>query len=146
MTRQIEPVSGIEWIGRDECLEFLASDSIGRLAITVGNTPAIFPVNYALDGETIVFRSDPGTKVDWGPRAPVAFEVDDFDRSTRSGWSVVVTGRLDEPAPYDADAQERIHSLPLEPWAGGDKSHWLRLTPTRITGRRIGPVSKHSSG
>jgi nitroimidazol reductase NimA-like FMN-containing flavoprotein (pyridoxamine 5'-phosphate oxidase superfamily) len=135
--RRIEPATGIEWLGRDECLELLSTEDVGRLAVVIGRTPTVFVVNYALDGHTVVFRSDPGSKVDAGLRGPVAFEVDEIDRSTRSGWSVVVTGRLEEPPPFDRAANEQIRSVPVEPWAGGAKDRWLRLVPSRITGRRI---------
>lgn len=138
MTRRIDQETGIEWLSRDRCLELLADDSIGRLAIVVGRTPTILPVNYALDGEVVVFRSDHGSKVEWGPRSPAAFEIDHFDRETRSGWSVVVTGRLEEPAPFDTATRDRLAGLAVEPWAGGPKDHWMCLVPSRITGRRLG--------
>jgi nitroimidazol reductase NimA-like FMN-containing flavoprotein (pyridoxamine 5'-phosphate oxidase superfamily) len=63
-------------IGREECLRLLAGDEIGRLAVVAGKTPIVTPVNYALDGESVVFRTDPGTKLDQGPRARAGFEVD----------------------------------------------------------------------
>jgi uncharacterized protein len=56
----------IRLLDRDQCLSLLAGDEVGRLAVIVGNTPTIFPVNYALDGDTIVFRTDPGTKSSTG--------------------------------------------------------------------------------
>ena len=119
----------VKWIDRDECLRLLAAENIGRLAVVVGRAPMILPVNYVLDGEQIVFRSDPGTKVDYGLRGRVAFEIDSFDRDTHTGWSVVVSGRLEEPPPFDTAAQHEIRMLPVEPWAGGEKPHWLRLVP-----------------
>ena len=133
--------SGIELIDRDECVRLLAADEIGRLAFNVGHAPTILPVNYRMDGDAVVFRSDAGTKLDTGPRAPVSFEIDDFDREHRTGWSVVVSGRLEEVTPYDAATYDRVHALPVEPWAGGEKSHWLRIVPSTITGRRVrGPA------
>jgi hypothetical protein len=51
----------------------------------------------------------------------------------------VATGRLEEVTPYDSDGWARVHSLAVEPWADGEKAHWMRLVPDRITGRRIGP-------
>ena len=129
--------SGIELIDREECVRLLAADEIGRLAVNVGHAPTILPVNYRMDGDAVVFRSDSGTKVDTGPRAPVSFEIDAFDREHRTGWSVVVSGRLEEVTPYDAETYDRVHDLPVEPWAGGEKSHWLRIVPSTITGRRI---------
>lgn len=131
---------GLHRITREECVELLADDTIGRLAITDGRTPGIFPVNYVLDGEDVVFRTDAGTKLDVGPRARACFEIDAFDRTTHSGWSVVVTGRLEEVTDYDARTWKRVRSLPVEPWAGGAKPHWMRLVAERITGRRIPPA------
>lgn len=134
---QTDQRTGMEWLDREECLRLLAGDEIGRLAVNVGHAPTILPVNYRMDGEAVVFRTDAGAKLEFGSRAPVSFEIDAFDRGARTGWSVVVSGRLEEPTPYDADTFDRVHALPVEPWAGGDKSHWVRLVPSRITGRRI---------
>jgi nitroimidazol reductase NimA-like FMN-containing flavoprotein (pyridoxamine 5'-phosphate oxidase superfamily) len=132
--------TGIEWLDRQECLNLLAGDQIGRLAVLEGGTPVIFPVNYGLDGTAIVIRTDPGTKLDDGPRSRACFEIDSFDRETKSGWSVVAVGRLEEVSRYDS-AHERVQGLPVEPWAGGEKAHWLRLVPDRITGRRLPRVT-----
>jgi nitroimidazol reductase NimA-like FMN-containing flavoprotein (pyridoxamine 5'-phosphate oxidase superfamily) len=135
---QTDSRTGIEWLDRDECVRLLQPDEIGRLAVSVGHAPTILPVNYRMDGEAVVFRTDMGSKLEFGSRAPVSFEIDDFDRAARTGWSVVVSGRVEETTPYDAETYDRVHALPVEPWAGGDKSHWVRLVPSRITGRRIG--------
>jgi nitroimidazol reductase NimA-like FMN-containing flavoprotein (pyridoxamine 5'-phosphate oxidase superfamily) len=135
--KYVDARTGIEVLDREECLALLAQDVIGRLAVISGIGPVIFPVNYALDGDVVVFRTAPGTKLDAGPRAPASFEIDSFDRETRSGWSVVVVGRLEEATPFDAAVLERVQNLPVEPWAQGDKPHWVRLVPTRITGRRV---------
>ena len=137
--RTVDARTGLEWLDRDECLRLLAADEIGRLAVLVGSGPSIFPVNYRLDGESIVFRTDEGTKLTWGPRAPACFEIDRFDRPHHSGWSVVVSGRLEEVTHYDARTYERVHELAVDPWAGGEKTHWVRLVPERITGRRVEP-------
>jgi nitroimidazol reductase NimA-like FMN-containing flavoprotein (pyridoxamine 5'-phosphate oxidase superfamily) len=137
MRRILDARTGLEIIDPDECRRLLAGDEIGRLAVVSGGTPSVFPVNYVLDGDAVVFRTAPGTKLAKGPRAKVAFEVDQFDRAGRTGWSVVVTGRLEEVTRYDASAYERVRSLPVEPWAGGEKGHVMRLRPDSITGRRI---------
>ena len=136
--KTVDARTRIEWLDHRECLRLLAADEIGRLAVLDGHTPIILPVNYRLDGEAVVFRTDPGTKLDRGPRAPASFEIDQFDREHRTGWSVVVVGRLEEVTPYDASTMERVNLLPVDPWVAGDKAHWMRLMPTRITGRRVG--------
>lgn len=96
--RTVGASAGIDWLDRDECLRLLAADEVGRLAV-VGAPPAIFSVIYRLDGEAIVFRTDPGTELNHGSRAPACFELDTFDRDHRPGWSVLVTGRLEEATP-----------------------------------------------
>ena len=74
----------MEDLSRQECWELLAGRSVGRLAvITEENLPFVVPVNYALDGETVVFRSDFGTKFDALLRHPVAFQVDSIDEHHR---------------------------------------------------------------
>lgn len=136
--RTVDARTGLEWLDEDECLRRLAADEIGRLAVIVGDSPAVFPVNYCLDGDAIVFRTDPGTKLANSARARACFEIDHFDRGLRSGWSVVVTGRLEEVTRYDPPTFDRVHKLSVRPWGGGEKSHWVRLVPDRITGRRVG--------
>ncbi|HEX8802745.1 MAG TPA: pyridoxamine 5'-phosphate oxidase family protein [Acidimicrobiales bacterium] len=134
---RIDRRTGLEVLDIDTCLELLASEEVGRLAIGTGGAPLVVPVNYALDGETIVFRTDPGAKLDWAGRGGATFEIDGLDRDSRTGWSVVVSGRLEEVTRYDAATLERVSRLAVEPWAGGDKQHWLRLIPGSITGRRL---------
>lgn len=135
--RQQAANTGIELIDRDECLALLRADEIGRLAVIDSGRPVIFPVNYVVDDEDIVFRTAPGTKVDQGPRAGACFEIDGFDRPHHAGWSVVVTGRLDEVTAYSGSLFARASELPVHPWADGPKEHIMRLVPASITGRRI---------
>jgi nitroimidazol reductase NimA-like FMN-containing flavoprotein (pyridoxamine 5'-phosphate oxidase superfamily) len=137
--RTVDARTGIEWLDRDECLYLLAGEDVGRLAVVEGRMPVVFPVNYALDGDAVVIRTDVGTKLGAAGRAPACFEVDCLDRRQRTGWSVLVTGRLEEVTPWDSEVFHRVTVLAVDPWAGGDKAHWLRLVPARITGRRVGP-------
>lgn len=123
---------------RAECLRLLASEEVGRLAVIASGDPMIFPVNYVLDAESVVFRTAPGSKLDDGPRARACFEIDCFDRSSHRGWSVVAVGRLEEVTSYDPPTFARVQKLGVDPWAGGDRSHWMRLVPDSITGRSVG--------
>lgn len=135
--RSVDARTGIEILDRDECLALLGADVIGRLAVVVGGSAAIFPVNYALDGDSVVVRTDAGTKLDAVGRAQASFEIDSFDRDSRTGWSVVASGRLEEVTRYRRRDLDRLQGLPVVPWAGGEKAHYLRLVPDRITGRRV---------
>jgi nitroimidazol reductase NimA-like FMN-containing flavoprotein (pyridoxamine 5'-phosphate oxidase superfamily) len=125
----------------DECLRLLAEDVVGRLAVISGGVPLVFPVNYAMDGDDIVFKTGHGTKMDAGARSPVSFEIDAFDRDARAGWSVIVTGRLEEVTARDASRLHRIELLGVDPWAEGERQHWMRLAASYITGRRVGGLA-----
>jgi nitroimidazol reductase NimA-like FMN-containing flavoprotein (pyridoxamine 5'-phosphate oxidase superfamily) len=126
--------TGVEVIDRDECLRLVEARRVGRLGIIAGGEPLILPVNYVVVYGTIVFRSAPGSKLDLGPRAPACFEVDDFDEAMRSGWSVLIAGRLEE---IDED---EVGDASVTPWAPGPRDHWMRLVPRRVTGRWVRPA------
>jgi nitroimidazol reductase NimA-like FMN-containing flavoprotein (pyridoxamine 5'-phosphate oxidase superfamily) len=130
----------VEELSRERCLELLRDQVVGRLAVVVGGRPDIMPVNYLLDGEGVVIRTAEGTKLDSASGAPVAFEVDELDRDHRQGWSVVIHGIAHEIRTLGRDdITDRLLSLPVDPWAGGDKPYLLRIAPLSITGRSITP-------
>ena len=124
----------LENVPREECLALLASQVIGRVAVADFNAaPLVVPVNYVLDGEDVVFRTDYGSKFRLAVlgEAPVSFEIDGLDPGRRSGWSVLLQGTASE-LPEEAGRRLR-----LQPWAPGSKTHWVRIVPDSITGRRI---------
>jgi uncharacterized protein len=124
-------------MGRDECFRLLEQSSVGRLGVIDGDRPVVLPVNYAVvDGE-IVLRTDEGMKLRAAERAPVAFEVDAFDEGARTGWSVLVSGRAEEVTEYAARERQAVRDAPVDPWAGGDKQHWIRIVADSVSGRRI---------
>ena len=130
------PKPHMEELDKDECRRLLAERHLGRLAIPDFGGPVIFPVNYVFDQDLVVFRTDPGSKLDAATeREAVAFEVDATDEATRTGWSVVVRGTLGDIT--DPAHLERLSALPLYPWAPGEKARYVRVRPLSITGRRI---------
>ena len=138
MSTEIDRRTGLEILDRDECEALLARSIIGRVAIvSVDGRPLVFPVNFALDGGAIVFRSDPGTKLHGARRGPVAFECDGVDSVYHTGWSVLATGNA-EVVVNEAELA-RLARLPLGPWCSGPKSTWVRIRPLMLTGRRIPP-------
>ncbi|MFD3430232.1 pyridoxamine 5'-phosphate oxidase family protein [Nocardia fluminea] len=105
----------------------------------VDDHPEIFPLNYAVDHGTIVFRSAPGTKVSAAlSDALVALEVDGYLSDSREAWSVVIKGRA-EGIREIGDLMDTV-DLPLFPWQPGTKNLFIRLVPTSATGRRF-PVA-----
>jgi uncharacterized protein len=128
--------NGLEVLGRAESLRLLAGSSLGRLAVTIGALPVILPVNFLLDGDRILIRTSPGTKLDAATQdAVVAFEVDHVDPFAHSGWSVCVTGTAREVT--DRDELDRVSRLPLAHWAPDGGDHVVTMSTELVTGRRI---------
>ncbi|MCB0991387.1 MAG: pyridoxamine 5'-phosphate oxidase family protein [Acidimicrobiales bacterium] len=128
--------TGLEELDEQQCWELASQRSIGRLAVSVGNKPDVFPVNYVVHEGTIIVKTSAGLKLAAATIGPgVAFEVDALDEQTHTGWSVVFRGVATEIEALD-DIIE-AESLGIQTWADSDKRRFLRITPSVITGRRI---------
>lgn len=126
--------NGLEILGRDECLRLLGGKTLGRIACSSGALPTVLPVNFRLDGERILVRTGRGSKLDAATRnAVVAFEVDDFDPSYHSGWSVVVTGVAHEVT----DIDELDDLPPVARWAPRGEARVMAISTHLVSGRRI---------
>lgn len=126
----------VEYLTEAECWQLVAAAPFGRIAVLVDSAPEVYPINHVVDGETIVFRTDPGSKLHGIERSPsVSFEIDGADVDEHTGWSVLVKGRAVELV--DPEDLERAQALPLHFWGVGTKSHWIRIVPTEVTGRRV---------
>jgi len=120
-----------------ECLEHLAAGGVGRfLYVEAKRGPVAVPVNFKMDGADVIFRTSPDDSMAAGVRQRhVSFDVDHIDDARSEGWSVLVTGTA--RIITDAAEVDHMRELRVEPWAGGDRPAYVRLTPARITGRRI---------
>jgi nitroimidazol reductase NimA-like FMN-containing flavoprotein (pyridoxamine 5'-phosphate oxidase superfamily) len=132
----------LENLDEAECMRLIAPGGIGRLVFAGRWDLTVLPVNYMLHGGAILFRTAQDSATDEDLRTGIAhaeyraaFEVDDFDPVAREGWSVLVQG----PAHHLDSEQERAEALTagVEPWPGGEREHFIKITPARITGRRI---------
>ncbi len=121
-----------------ECRRLLAAGGVGRVALTAPDGPHIVPVNYALHGEAIVFRTTPNSllgALGWTQR--LAFEVDHVDHERWRGWSVVAVG----PGELVEDAEELTTIRTFwdpRPWAGGNRLVYIQIRWDRLTGRMLG--------
>ncbi|MGB0971159.1 MAG: pyridoxamine 5'-phosphate oxidase family protein [Mycobacterium sp.] len=117
-----------------ECWQLLSSTPIGRLVTAADGIPEIFPINFAVQDRTVLFRTAEGAKlVTSAINKEVLFEADEYGAD--EGWSVIVKGvtrslRTDE----EIEEAERAH---LRPWTKTIKDHYIRVLPTRVSGRRF---------
>ena len=118
-------------LSQDECWRMLREEEFGRLAFRLVDEVHITPVNYAVDHDTLLFRTAAGNKLlSAAMGADVAFEIDHYgDHHARS---VVVRGgaRI-----LHEDEEHRADNVPLRPWVGTPKHHVVEITPRVVTGR-----------
>jgi nitroimidazol reductase NimA-like FMN-containing flavoprotein (pyridoxamine 5'-phosphate oxidase superfamily) len=133
-----------EELGEEECLALIAPDGIGRIAYTSRFGLAVLPVNYALHNGAIYFRTTENGPLDEDLRTGiadadyrVAFEIDSVHLDTKQGWSVLIQGPAHHLTGVDQDA---ARAAGVEPWAPGPRELLVRIVPSRITGRRVGPA------
>lgn len=121
----------------EECVELLAEQTVGRVAWNEPEGPIVLPVNYAMDGSSIVFRTSLNTKMAQQLHLGfAAFQIDEHDDFTQSGWSVLVRGVLSCCEARGSGA----HEFAVVPWAAGERHFAMRITPLIISGRRIIPT------
>lgn len=129
--------NGVEVLSRAEAIALLETQEVGRLVYTRRALPAVVPVNYAVREDAIwIFTGSASTLGQAVRGAVVAFEVDELDKATRSGWSVTVTAEA--RTAVDETTLARAHRDGPVPWAPGTKEHLIVIPLTVVTGRRIG--------
>ncbi len=119
-----------------ECFRRLATAVVGRVALCTEEGPTIIPVNYVVDGESIVIRTTSYTLLAEHAVGPMAFEVDDLEPAVRFGWSVLVVGHAMPVEDVDESTRLRAGGL-VDAWAPGSRNLFIRITPRRVTGREI---------
>ena len=117
----------------EECWAILRAEEFGRFAFRLVDEIHITPINYAVDEDTLLFRTAEGSKllgVVMG--SSVAFEVDQCDEE----WarSVVVRGhtRL-----LDEHEEHRAENVPLRPWVPTLKYNVVEIVPEVVSGREF---------
>lgn len=126
-------------ISREQSLALVASVPIGRVVYTDQALPAVIPMNFVLDGDEVVIHTESGSTLAVAIRnAVVAFQVDDFDSDTTTGWSVTITGQAQL-----VDGEEeatRLARLPLRPWVPTTNGQFIRIPARHVAGHRLGPA------
>nr|WP_042379874.1 pyridoxamine 5'-phosphate oxidase family protein [Streptacidiphilus melanogenes] len=124
-----------------QALRLLAGTPIGRVVFTQHALPAIRPVNHIVHQGDIIIRSHDGADLVNAANASgsvgvvVAYEADEIDPTSRTGWSVVVTGY----ATLVTDPEELAdYATLLRPWTDHTMDRTIRIHPEIVTGFRLG--------
>ncbi len=133
-TDEWSPQGPVTELSVEQCWALINGASLGRLGVSVGDRPEIFPVDYHADGSSVLFRTAEGTKLhELVDNHFVAFEVD--SRIGDSAWSVTVKGSAEVLSSFDDI--DRSDRRPLPEWSPTKPFVYVRIVPTTITGRRL---------
>ena len=128
------PHASLNELTGEQCQTHLSANGVGRVVYTTPRGPVALPVNYEFTEGQVVFSTDEA-KASTLSGETVGFEIDRVDDVLSEGWSVLVTG--DCRRVQDPDEVQRLSSLGLEPWAGGDRHELRAISPAETTGRVI---------
>ncbi|MDH3754952.1 MAG: pyridoxamine 5'-phosphate oxidase family protein [Acidimicrobiia bacterium] len=120
----------------DDCWTRLKTHDLGRVAVVIRGNPFVFPVNYLVHDDVVVFRTGEGAKLDGVFTSPsVALEIDGIDPATGDAWSVIVVGQ----ARMITDPDRRAEVEPRMPasWAAGDTPFLVEIHPDEVSGRLL---------
>jgi nitroimidazol reductase NimA-like FMN-containing flavoprotein (pyridoxamine 5'-phosphate oxidase superfamily) len=140
MTSPTDPVldhAGLEILTIEECRSLLASTAVGRIAFLDRGDPTILPITIGMWDGAVVFTTAPGSKLQAAiMNEPVAIEVDDWDATTHTGWSVLVKGMA--TVVDDGREIDSLDRLSVKSWSRPDvPKAWVRIVGNEITGRRV---------
>ena len=135
-------MTDLETLTPDECWRLLGKRVVGRVGFDLGRGPRIHPVNYRVDGRSVVLRTTEDAELTrfvemFAAGSLVAFEVDEIDYEWHHGWSVLIEGRIERVE--EAEQLHRLHAAWPRPWVDGARNVVARVTPREITGQRLGP-------
>ena len=119
-----------------ECFDLLEPGGVGRVGFAAADGIMILPVNFAVTRKTIVFRTAPDTLLAVYADGRVSFQADHLDEAVRAGWSVLVHGHAHKVTD-EREVKRLEEGTNLEPWAAGSRDVYVRITPARISGRRL---------
>jgi len=122
-------------LSEEECWERLASEEFGRLAFLMVDEVHLVPINYALDGRSLLFRTAAGNKLFAVVLShDVVFEIDHVDEQQNQAWSVILRGF---PRLLEEDEAHRAELVPLRPWIDTQKDSVVEIRATGVSGREF---------
>ncbi|QIM16011.1 pyridoxamine 5'-phosphate oxidase family protein [Leucobacter insecticola] len=127
-----EYTSAVTVLSEQESWELVRTQRVGRLVTRVGEVVDIAPINFVVDGSSLVFRTAAGSKLsELTINDAVVFQVDSYGGA--DGWSVVLRGtaRVLE----GGDEVLAAAALPLRPFVSTVKPTFVRIEIASLSGR-----------
>lgn len=114
----------------DECWDLIRARPVGRVAWSGPEGITVLPINFVVERNMIVLRTTPYSELaQHADDLEIAFEVDQIDEESHTGWSVLARGRC-----HRADV-----SPPSRPevWVDGMRVLSLKIHVRSVSGRRV---------
>ena len=99
-----------------ECYGLLEAGGIGRVGFAAADGIMMLPVNFAVAGKAVIFRTAPDTLLAVYANGRVSFEADHLDQAHRAGWSVLLHGHA-HTVTDEREVKRLEDRTRLEPWA-----------------------------
>jgi nitroimidazol reductase NimA-like FMN-containing flavoprotein (pyridoxamine 5'-phosphate oxidase superfamily) len=133
------PQRALKHLSRQECVDAVRSENVGRVVFVDGEGPAALPVNYVLtDDGDLLFRLEEGSMLHAVRDKRAGFEVDGVDHQAQAAWSVLFRGTARELEMDEvAQSLQKLHERFPQPWAGGVHNHWILFSVDTTSGRRL---------
>lgn len=128
-------VPTVQILSEAECWARLRATEFGRMAYHLADEVHIAPVNYAVDGGRILFRTAEGSKLlGLVMNEDVAFEIDLVDEEAENAWSVVARGRAQI---LEGEQVRQADNLRLRPWVSSAKHNVVAIAVEEVSGREF---------
>ena len=122
-------------LSEEACWDRLDAEEFGRMAFHLADEVHIIPLNYALDGQRIVFRTAEGSKLlGVAMNEDVAFEIDRVEEDSERAWSIIVRGKA---TILDGEDARNADNLRLRPWVSTTKFNVVAISVEEISGREF---------
>lgn len=133
MMTEPQPVTYFSRLDADECWALIAECEVGRVAWASSEGISVVPVNFRVVDGVIVFHTTPESFLAALEQSTdVAFQVDEIDPETATGWTVLVRGT-------SGPADGGVTSIS---WLEGGLALGLAITASSIAGRVVSGTIK----
>jgi nitroimidazol reductase NimA-like FMN-containing flavoprotein (pyridoxamine 5'-phosphate oxidase superfamily) len=124
-------------LNADVCRQMLSRCTFGRVAfVDDDDALTVLPVNCVFTDDGILFRAQADSTLDrLGGGKSVAFQADNVDPISESGWSVLVRGTANHVT--DPERIAALGEARAPTWAPGPRDRWIEIGVEQITGRII---------
>ena len=133
MPQPTRHASGV--LSREECLDLLRTQPVGRVVFTLDALPVVVPVGYRVEDGGVVVRARRDSRLAKATvHTIVAFEADHFDPGYLTGWTVSVIGTA---VPLPTTTERLDATMGIAAPEAGLEPYFVLIAPSVVSGKRL---------